>query len=102
MDQSAGPLEIINPEKAPGLELRGKEIPPDVKIPKVPLAADLSIEADALGEQMRQLIVSIKRLPRSAGLDPHQDPVRALSLAQAHLQTGFMWLRRAIETPKVF
>jgi len=60
------------------------------------------IQLEQIGEKLRELIVSTKRLPREGAFSPHQDPVRSLSLAQSHLQTGFMWLRRAIENPKVF
>ena len=91
------PLEAV--AGSDNVEVVGKEIK---EIPAPPSAELLLAQANALGEQLRALIVTTKRLPRDKSLESHQDPVRSLSLAQAHLQTGFMWLRRAIEAPKVF
>lgn len=67
-----------------------------------PTAEALIAEMNAIGDALRALIVLSKRLPRDGATEAHQDPIRALALAQANLQTGFMWLRRAIERPKVF
>lgn len=101
MDQSQL-LDVKVPEGGPSIELEGKEIiEPPVAEP-LPSAEELLKQADALGEQLRALIVLSKRLPRSKGLEPHQESSRSLSLAQMYLQTGFMWLRRAIKEPKEF
>lgn len=78
----SGPLERVNTDA------------PD------PLA--LMEEANRLGLELRALIVRCKKLPRTPGLEPHQDEVRALAIAQSNLQTGFLWLRRAIKPEPVF
>lgn len=89
-------LESNNPE----VVLEGKEVKPTDVPP--PTAEELMTKLHELGEQMRDLIVLTKRLPRGKALDPHQDPGRALSMAQMYLQTGFMWLRKAVQMPKEF
>lgn len=94
---TAEPLELVS-NTGPEVEVRAKE----TAVTPLPKAEDLLLQVNAAGETLRSLIVSAKRLPRDKGLEPHQDPTRSLALAQAHLQTGFMWLRRAIEAPKVF
>lgn len=94
---NAGPLEIRKTDRE--VELHGREVP---ALPPVQTAEELLLQVEAIGNTLRYLIVAAKRLPRDTALEPHQDPTRSLSLAQAHLQTGFMWLRRAIEKPKVF
>lgn len=66
------------------------------ELPKAMTAEEIDSALRALGSELRRLIVSAKRLPRVPGLEAHQDPARALALAQSHLQTGFMWMRRAI------
>ena len=96
----SGPLEVQSP---PGTEvvLQGTEVKPDAT-PK-PTAEELLKKVEEVGEALRALIVLTKRLPREPqALDPHQEPGRALSLAQMYLQTGFMWLRKAIKAPKEF
>ena len=95
---SEGPLEVTGPA-AVSVVLEGTPAPEQKPLP---LPGDLMERADALGVELRALIVEVKRLPRTKGLDPHQDPVRSLAIAQTDLQTGFMWLRRAIACPKVF
>lgn len=70
--------------------------------PAAPVKEDVLAKVEEIGVQLRAAIIAAKRLPRDGYTDPHQDPARSLALAQAHLQTGFMWLRRAIENPKVF
>ena len=92
------PLELVAGKEGPLTGLRGTEVSPQ----KIPDAADLQRQAHELGEALRVLIVTAKRLPREKALEPHQDPVRSLALAQSHLQTGFMWLRRAIDPPRMF
>lgn len=66
------------------------------ELPKVMTAEEIDAALAELGKELRRLIVSTKRLPRTGGLEAHQDPSRALALAQSHLQTGFMWMRRAV------
>lgn len=67
-----------------------------------PTAEELLARANALGDQLRALIIDVKRLPREKAIEPHLDPFRSLNIAQQTLQSGFLWLRRAIEAPKVF
>jgi hypothetical protein len=88
-----GPLEAVGNK----VGLRGLEIPAGEADP-----VELLKQLDEIGESLRQLIVQCKRLPKDKSLAPHQESGRSLSQAQVQLQTGFMWLRRAIESPKVF
>ena len=81
----------------PDVELQGKEVVPT----EPPSKEHLLSELDRLAESIRALIVEAKRLKRE-NLEPYQDPIRSLSVAQTNLQTGFLWLRRAIEQPKTF
>lgn len=92
---SEGPLE----SKSEKVELEGKEIK---EIPIVPDAAELMVRLNALGDSLRDLIVETKRLPWDRTLGPYQDPVRSIAISQSYLQTGLMWLRRAVEPTKVF
>ena len=90
------PLEAIG---SPNVELRGREIkaglpPPD---PEAMLK-----EINEIGNRLRELIVMSKRLPKRPELEPHQDASKCIAMAQSNLQTGFMWMRRIIEAPKVF
>ena len=101
MDQPQ-PLEVKVSDNGPTIELEGKETPPAVAPEPLPAADELLKQADAIGEELRALIVLTKKLPRSKGLESHQESSRSLSLAQMYLQTGFMWLRKAINQPKVF
>lgn len=55
-----------------------------------------------IGVIMRELIVDIKKLPTTGAYQAHQDPGRSLSLAQSHLQTGMMWLKRAVTPSEDF
>jgi hypothetical protein len=57
---------------------------------------ELMEKLNKLGVELRAVVIAAKRLPRTKGLDPHQDPTRSIALSQAHMQTGFMWMRRAI------
>lgn len=88
-------LEAQDPSK---IELQGKEIK---EVPKPQSREELQKQVDDVGEYLRKLIVLAKLLPRK-GLEPHQDELRCLGQAQTLLQTGLMWLRRAIDAPKVF
>lgn len=76
-----------------GLEISESDMPP---------AQDLLRRLEAAGDVLRELIVQTKRLPRTPGLESHQELGRSLALAQSHLQTGFMWMRRSIEQPREF
>ena len=67
-----------------------------------PTAVALLQQVDEFGANLRALLVEAKKLPKVEGLDKYQEPMRSLSIAQENLQTGLMWLRRAIEKPKVF
>ena len=51
---------------------------------------------------LRKMIVDVKKMPRDKTLEPHTDEMRCLSQAQNNLQTGLMWLRRAINPSKEF
>ena len=87
LEQSAGPeVEIVGTEVKPTKET----------------ASELLARVDAAGEELRALIVAIKTLPREKNaIQTFTDPSRSLSIAQVELQTGLMWLRKAIE-PKGF
>lgn len=98
MTPNAEPLELVVSKSGPEVELVGLEVKPLEKIDATQLLARIEVA----GDKLREMIVQAKRIPRATGLEPHQDPTRSLSLAQAHLQTGFMWLRRAVEQPKGF
>lgn len=54
-------------------------------------------EAKDLGANVGDLIDSLKRDPNGEGFDQ-----RAVAIAATHLQTGFMWLIRAIARPETF
>lgn len=95
------PLEVKQ-EGGPQIELQGKEIAKASEAPPPPTVEEMLKRADELGARMREVIVAAKKLPREKGVEPHLDAARSLSLAQMYLQTGYMWLRRAIEVPKVF
>lgn len=94
--------QLKDPAGRQPVELTGLEVKPAAETMPAPTVEELTNKVQAVGEELRALIVLTKRLPRAKGLDPHQDPTRSLSLAQMYLQTGFMWLRRAIQTPKEF
>ena len=96
MEQTAGPLESDNTN----VVAIGK--PVDVlQVAKTP--DDVLDKINALGNELRELILQAKRIPRLVqGLDAHQEPSRCVAIAQSHLQTGFMWLRRAVTQPKEF
>lgn len=70
-------------------------------LPKPQSREELQKQVDDVGEYLRKLIVLTKLLPRK-GLENYNDELRCLSQAQTHLQNGLMWLRRAIDAPKVF
>ena len=92
-------VEQLRVESSKNVEVTGTEIK---ERQTTPVRSDVMDRVEKAGAEIRELIVLTKRLPREGGFESHQDPARSLSLAQSHLQTGFMWLRRAIENPKVF
>ena len=98
MSTNSGPLELI--DGGNGIDLSGVQTKPEVS--PAPTAEELLARMDAIGVELRSLIVLAKRIPRINGLEPHQDSSKSLATAQSSLQTGFMWLRRAIEQPKIF
>lgn len=54
-------------------------------------------EVDVLARSMRQLLVRCKNLPKQdEKLETYQMQKRSLTIAQEHLQTGFLWLRRCV------
>lgn len=88
-------LELEKTEGGPEVEVVATEVKnasPDELLKKV----------NEIGDQLRGLILQAKKLPREKSLEAHQDPARALSIAQVNLQTGFAWLRKAIMAPKEF
>jgi hypothetical protein len=87
------------PQQAENVTLEGKEVK---EIPAIPDRDELITKINAAGAILRMLILEAKKLPKEKGVEPHQDSVRSLALAQSHLQTGFMWLRRAVFAPDVF
>lgn len=91
-------VEPLRVESNRQIEVIGTE----VKDRSIPVRSEVMERLERAGVELRELIVLTKRLPREGAFESHQDPARSLSLAQSHLQTGFMWLRRAIENPKVF
>ena len=90
------PLDV---KASSNVEVTGREI---TEKPAIPTAEELTKKMDEIGIEMRKLIVQVKRLPRQTSYESHLDPTRSLALSQSHLQTGFMWLRRAIEPTKGF
>ena len=100
------PFEVTVSPGAPGIELEGRPgvilAEKDAKPTPPPTAEELLAEVERLGVELRTVIVRTKKLPRVSGLDPHQDLTKALAVAQVELQSGFMWLRRAISQPKIF
>jgi hypothetical protein len=81
------------PQQAENVTLEGKEVK---EIPAISDRDELITKINAAGAILRILIIEVKKLPKEKGSEPHQDPIRSLALAQSHLQTGFMWLRRAV------
>lgn len=99
--QTDSQLEVVQPQGGPEVVLQGTEVPA-TPVTSPPTAAELLAKVDEAGAVLRALIVLTKKLPRDKALEPHQDPTRSLAQAQVHLQTGFMWLRKAINAPKEF
>ena len=92
--KNSGPLVSLNSK----VTVEGKEVSKEPP----PKPAEVMAKVNDLGKQMRELILLTKRVPKVPNLEPHLDQVRSLALAQAHLQTGFLWLRRAIKPEKEF
>ena len=100
-------MDNVQGAKGPEIVLEGKEITATevaaAKAEKLQLTIEEAEERmKVLGQALRALIVDIKTLPRTKGLEPHQDPMRSLAQAQMYLQTGFLWLRKTIEAPRDF
>jgi len=77
----------------------------DVTPPEIPNQEALLAEVEELAAKMRDLIVRakpLKLLDVGTTRQPHLESKRSLGLAQDYLQTGFLWLRRAIQRPQVF
>lgn len=89
--------EVIT--KDGSIPVEGHEIK---EIPALMSAAEIDASLEKLGTDLRKLIVATKRLPREKNWEAHQDPSRSIALAQSHLQTGFMWLRRAVHPKDEF
>lgn len=101
MEQSEAVLEVKGLPPGVEVELIGKRVdeqqPAEAKAPPaLPTEEEILKEINEMGAKMRELIVKSKRVPRKQGYAPYQDPTRSLALAQAHLQTGFMWFRRSV------
>lgn len=89
-------------EQEAKVDLEGKEIENVPEPEPLPTAEDVIAIANKLGKELRELIVLAKRVPGKKGVDVYQDPRRSLGLAQMHLQTGLMWLRRAVKVSDEF
>lgn len=74
----------------------------EVAAKPVPNKDELVVRISAAGTELRNLILEAKKLPRDRSLEAHQEEMRCLSQAQNHLQTGMMWLRRAVNPSKEF
>ena len=94
--KSNGPLEVVSNRQ---IEVKGLDA---ATLPPAPTKEEVLREINELGEALRAMVMKAKRVPRVAGLGPHQDTIRCLSQAQNHLQTGIMWLRRSVECPNIF
>lgn len=91
------PLEMVKASADINIDVVGKEIAGDIPTPEA-----LCARLEAIGNDLRNLIVDAKRLKRIQGLEAHQDQGRALAQGQSFLQTGFMWIRRAIRPQSDF
>jgi hypothetical protein len=76
-----------------------------------PLTAEeivLINELLCVAEQVRNLVERVAKLPAAPLAETDgpptvtTDPIRAIEIARAELQVGFMWLRRAIARPTTF
>lgn len=94
--EAALPTEMV--QKTQVFDLAKKEQSEEAKQE----AEELLRRVNEAGETLRALIVAGKKVQRLPGLEAHQHQTRSLDLAQENLQVGLMWLRRAIEQPKVF
>ena len=55
-----------------------------------------------LAEEVNETINVVAALPITDGAEVSENPARALNIARTELQTGFMWLIRAVARPKGF
>lgn len=85
-------------QTSPNVEAKGVEVTAEPSPTKEETLARVSV----LSAELRRLILDIKKLPRDKTLSPHLEEVRCLSEAQTLLQTGLMWMRRAINPIKEF
>ena len=99
--QKDSPLELVKSDGGPEVQIQGTEVKSSPAV-LAPTAAELLTKVEEVGTTLRGIIVLAKKLPRDKAFESHQDPTRALAQAQAQLQTGFMWLRKAINAPKEF
>lgn len=76
--------------------------PSSGSIPLVPSNEEVLAQITKLGEDVRALIVMMKRLPKVVVTETYQDRTRSLAMAQEHLQTGFLWLRKTVNVPLEF
>lgn len=96
----SGPLEVVPGKPEIKFELQGREASAE-PLP-IPTKEELTVALNAIGADMRNLILTAKRMKKEQGLEPHLDSTRSLAVAQQYLQTGFMWMRRAINPTKEF
>lgn len=85
------------------VEATSKEVSPTLPSTEpVPDRGLVSERISAASAELRKLILEVKRLPRDKSLEPHLEEMRCLATAQTNLQTGLMWLRRAVNPTKEF
>lgn len=93
-----GPLKLEVGKGDAELVVTGVETKPQ----KAQTPEEVMEKLNAIGMELRSLIVATKKLPVNKALEPYQDPVRSIAQGQAYLQIGLMWLRKAIEQKKEF
>jgi len=59
-------------------------------------------EVKELAEKVRALLIRVELLPCDEPVSQSTSPSRAREIARTELQTGFMWLVRAIARPTTF
>ena len=63
---------------------------------------ELLLRVQEIGFELREIIVQAKKLPSEPNIEMHESHMRALDVAQTQLQTGMLWLRRAITRQRGF
>lgn len=96
-DPNGDPVAAI-PEGLPAATAEFIEKPK----PELPTPEAILSRLDAIGNDLRALIVDAKKLATGKGFEPHEDPMRCIAIAQSELQTGFLWLKRSINRQKGF